>query len=274
VHRLTASDLLADPADELCHKITDLSLLPDNAPIRRLVDAPSWVSATDVVGAAEPLVHACLETLGDLDPTLTEDISSVLHLASGFVCTNGWLGSTGSLAGDLSIGLCGQLRVWAIQLQSRGGVRWDLIVRPLLPDSREAPVVLAPAAANYVTLAGLSQLLGETRHTSYVGKIERVATLLALSPSELARMLDVSREGLRRWLTGSAVAPDRWPTIDELNETVDQLAKYIKPDRLPAVVRRPADSLGGATPLDWLVARRYRDLLATYRRALSYQVPL
>jgi hypothetical protein len=114
----------------------------------------------------------------------------------------------------------------------------------------------------------------ESRQDSYVGKIQRVATLLALSSGELARLLDVSREGLRRWLGGASVASDRWQTIDELNDTVEQLGRYLKPDRLPAVIRRPAESLGGATPLDWLVARRYQDLLFTYQRALSYQVPL
>jgi hypothetical protein len=205
---------------------------------------------------------------------VSREASSVLHIALAEVCTSWWAGTSGSLSADLAVGLCSHLRIWADQLQTCGRVHWGVAIRGLSPTDRPHRPTIDPAAATYVALAGVSQLMKETREDGYVAKVERIATLLALSPSELARLLDVSREGLRRWLAGSPISTDRWQMIDALSDAVEQMTKYVNLDRLPSVVRRESEALDGSSPLNWLVAGRYRDLLNTYKRALSYQVPL
>jgi AraC-like DNA-binding protein len=142
----------------------------------------------------------------------------------------------------------------------------------LSPTKSATDVRIDPVAATYVALVSASTLMTEGRVSGYVPKIERIATLLGLSPSELARLLDVTREGLRRWLAGKPIASDRWQTIDALSDAVEQLTHYVNVDRLPSVVRRESAALDGSTPLNWLVAGRYRDLLQIFKRVFSYQV--
>lgn len=271
---LSPAALLSEPADLLLRRLLDLGLTPSGDSVEPLFNRPSWAAATECVSAFEPVVHAYLGTCARIAPSVSREASNVLHIALAEVCTSWWVGTSGSLSADLAVGLCSHLRIWADQLQTCGRVHWGVAVLGLSPTEAPRRPTIDPTAANYVALASISQLMKETREGSYVAKVERIASLLALSPSELARLLDVSREGLRRWLAGAPISTDRWEKIDALSDTVEQMIQYVKLDRLPSVVRRESEALDGSSPLNWLVAGRYRDLLNTYKRALSYQVPL
>lgn len=103
--------------------------------------------------------------------------------------------------------------------------------------------------------------LAATEHGDDVGRVLRV---WALSNAEAGRLLGVSRQAVAKWRTGTVPA-ERAPVIGDLAAVTDLLVRYVRPERIPAVVRRPAEHLAGMSMLDWVAEGRTRELLALTR---------
>lgn len=65
-----------------------------------------------------------------------------------------------------------------------------------------------------------------------------------LSASEAAAAFGVSRQAFSKWLTGGVPA-DRAAAVADLTAATELLRAHLKPERIPAVVRREARNLGG-----------------------------
>lgn len=74
--------------------------------------------------------------------------------------------------------------------------------------------------------------------------LERLMSLWGLSAAEVGRMFGVSRQALSKWRS-SGVPPARADAVAALATATDLLDRYVKRERIPAVVRRPAPELGG-----------------------------
>lgn len=74
--------------------------------------------------------------------------------------------------------------------------------------------------------------------------LQHVLTVWDLSQSEAARLSGVSRQAIIKWLDSGA-PPDQAMMIADLAAATDLLTRYLKRDRIPAVVRRPIGALGG-----------------------------
>ncbi|GEM_PF-1066062 len=95
---------------------------------------------------------------------------------------------------------------------------------------------------------------------------------LRLSYDDLGRMLGVSGESARRWSTGAVRTPeDHLAAIDEAHDSLRRLLQMFQPERLPEVVRRPADAFDGKRALDRILEGRIRAVADTYDALLSYQ---
>lgn len=81
--------------------------------------------------------------------------------------------------------------------------------------------------------------------------LARILAVWDLNQSQAARPFGVSRQALNKWLE-HGVPPDRAEAIAELAAATDLLVRYLKRDRIPAVVRRPVSVLEGKTLLDLL----------------------
>jgi len=79
--------------------------------------------------------------------------------------------------------------------------------------------------------------------------LERLLTLWGISASEAARFFGVSRQAFSRWRQ-AGVPPARMPAVAELARATNLLDRYVKRERIPAVVRRPAPSLGDRSLYD------------------------
>jgi len=90
-----------------------------------------------------------------------------------------------------------------------------------------------------------------------------------LRPAELARLLQVSREAVRRWFGGAPIAAERWEDIDRLDRILRRLTGYFKPEVLPALVRRKIPGVGYNSPLDLMQTRREEDLFDFYDAVLG-----
>ena len=90
--------------------------------------------------------------------------------------------------------------------------------------------------------------------------IDRILAVWHLSQSEMAELFHVSRQAIGKWRS-QGVPTSRIGAVTDLAAATDLLVRYLKRDRIPAVVRRPAARLGGLSLLDLVNAGRTRDLL-------------
>ncbi len=79
--------------------------------------------------------------------------------------------------------------------------------------------------------------------------LDRVASVLGVSRTELARLFGVRRQAIEQW-EARGVPGDRQEKLATLDAAVDLLTAKLKPERIPAVVRRRAAAYGGRSILE------------------------
>jgi hypothetical protein len=89
--------------------------------------------------------------------------------------------------------------------------------------------------------------------------LERLLSLWGLSGAEAARAFGVSRQAFAKWLQ-RGVPADRAPALAELSAATDMLDRRVKRERIPAVVRRPAEALGGRSLYELACAGRHAEV--------------
>jgi predicted transcriptional regulator len=98
----------------------------------------------------------------------------------------------------------------------------------------------------------------------------RTMEVWGLSQSEAAHLFGVSRQALGKWLR-QGIPTERTRAISDLAAATDLLVHYLKRDRIPAVVRRPAHALEEASLMDLLTRGDTRTLLATCRDMFRFE---
>jgi len=111
-----------------------------------------------------------------------------------------------------------------------------MLAEQLVEASRDQPAWLAAFTAHLESGTLTDQL-------------RRFLGLWGLSRSDAARVFGVSRQAISKWLRDGVPAA-RSEQIADLGAATDVLLHYVKVDRIPAVVRRKADRLGGRPLLD------------------------
>ncbi|MDZ7643622.1 MAG: hypothetical protein U5K76_04935 [Woeseiaceae bacterium] len=81
--------------------------------------------------------------------------------------------------------------------------------------------------------------------------LARILGVWGLNQSQAARAFDVSRQALSKWLA-QGIPAERTESIADLAAATDLLVRYLKRDRIPAVVRRRGGRLGERSLLDRL----------------------
>ena len=99
--------------------------------------------------------------------------------------------------------------------------------------------------------------------------LARVTRLFDLSHTELARLFGVSRQAASQWLE-TGVPAARAPKLNALARLADILERNLKADRIPGVVRRPAESYGGLTMLEMIEHDRHEELLRQVEDAFDW----
>lgn len=94
--------------------------------------------------------------------------------------------------------------------------------------------------------------------------LARVLAVWDLNQSQAAHLFGVSRQALSKWLV-LGVPADRAEAVADLAAATDLLVRYLKRDRIPAVVRRPVAALENRSLLAVLAAGETRTLLRACR---------
>jgi hypothetical protein len=112
-----------------------------------------------------------------------------------------------------------------------------------LPPEVAADRLLGSADAEWAR-----RFAAEVDRRQAVGRLPALLARWRLSNAEAARLFGVSRQAFSKWLALGPPA-DREPAVADLDAAADLLERYLRPDRIPAVVRRPSAALGGRSLL-------------------------
>lgn len=88
--------------------------------------------------------------------------------------------------------------------------------------------------------------------------LERLVSLWDLSNAAAARLFRVSRQAFSKWLVAGPPA-DRSDDVAAVDDITTLLDRYVKRERIPAVVRRPAEVFGERTLIEMLEAGDYEE---------------
>lgn len=116
----------------------------------------------------------------------------------------------------------------------------------------------------------LSEFTRSLRRQSARDELGRVLDAWGLSQSAAANLFGVSRQAVTKWLS-RGVPEERLEAVADLSAATDLLVRYLKPSRIPAVVRRAAPRLdGGKSLIDLVAAGRTHDVLVACREMFSF----
>lgn len=100
-------------------------------------------------------------------------------------------------------------------------------------------------------------------------ELERVLRVWGLSQAQAGRLFGVSRQAVGKWLH-QGVPAERVRTVGDLAAATDLLLRYLKRDRIPAVVRRDASALGDRNLLDLVANEGSGAALQACRRMFDF----
>jgi len=105
----------------------------------------------------------------------------------------------------------------------------------------------------------LRRIVDRLDHQLNAGPLQRTVRLWDISATQLGEMFGISRQAASKWLAEGAPAGRR-DQVAVLGQATDLLDQWVKRERIPAVVRRPVEALGGRTRLDVALAGEFEAL--------------
>ena len=143
-------------------------------------------------------------------------------------------------------------------------VEIDDVLLPILPPDPEDhhdPEKMAEYLANRRENPWLDRFSESLDRRRKVESLSRIMSVWGLSQDDVARSFGVTLYVVDKWLRIS-VPSEHAEAVAELAAATDLLIHYLKRDRIPAVVRRPVQSLDGASLTSLLEQGDTRALLA------------
>jgi hypothetical protein len=134
---------------------------------------------------------------------------------------------------------------------------------------RQDPLAVARELAPDPDDPWARELLRALEDRVRLAPLERLLSTWDLSAAGAARVFGVTRQAVAKW-RGSGVPEDRLVALGDLAAATDVLERYVRRDRIPAVVRRSSDLLGGRSLLELAEQGRHAEV----RRAVSEMLDL
>lgn len=98
---------------------------------------------------------------------------------------------------------------------------------------------------------------------------ERVFEVWGINHSEAGRLFGVSRQAVSRWIN-QGVPATHVVTFGDLAAATDILSHYVRADRIPTVVRRPAPALNEHSLVDLIAQGRSADIVDACRAMFQF----
>lgn len=123
-------------------------------------------------------------------------------------------------------------------------------------DTSAAPEEVAHELASSADLRWLRELVDALDREVRTEPLERLTKLWGLSNAAAARLFGVSRQAFSKWLVNGPPA-DRAEDVSRVAAITDLLDRYVKRERIPAVVRRSAPVLEDRSIIEMIEAGEY-----------------
>ena len=94
--------------------------------------------------------------------------------------------------------------------------------------------------------------------------LRRLISLWDLTNAGAARIFGVSRQAFSKWLASGPPA-DRVDDVASVDDITTLLDRYVKRERIPAVVRRPSAKFGDRSIVDRLEVGEYEETVERVR---------
>ena len=112
--------------------------------------------------------------------------------------------------------------------------------------------------------------VGSRAASQRASELTRAIEVWCLSQTKAAASFRVSRQALGKWLRRDVPA-DHAVAVADMRAATDLLERYLKRDRIPAVVRRPIPKLDGVSLLDLLGQGDTNRLLSACRDMFDFE---
>lgn len=106
---------------------------------------------------------------------------------------------------------------------------------------------------------------------SSTGMLSRLMQLFDLNLTGLGELFGVSRQAVSEWLD-RGVPADRRAKLQTILNVGLLLERKLRPGRLPAVCRKPAEAYGNVSMLEMIADDRHQELLEDVRRSFDWTV--
>jgi hypothetical protein len=140
--------------------------------------------------------------------------------------------------------------------------------RPVAALRRLDPTTVAAEISTSVDDPWTQEFLRALEARVRTAPLERFLATWDLSAAAAGRVFGVTRQAVSKW-RGSGVPDDRAVALADLVAATDVLERYVRRERIPAVVRRPAEVLDGKSLLDLAEEGRYAEVRAGVARMLD-----
>jgi hypothetical protein len=99
--------------------------------------------------------------------------------------------------------------------------------------------------------------------------LEQLMAAWQLSVTDVGRLFGVARQAVQQWML-DGVPPARQPKLAVVLRIADLLEANLRPDRIPAAVRTPAEAYGGRSILAAIAAGDHGEVLGSVERAFDW----
>lgn len=131
-------------------------------------------------------------------------------------------------------------------------------------DVSVAPEELANELIDSADADWLRELVDALDRRVRAEPLRRLTTLWDLSNAAAARIFGVSRQAFSKWLATGPPA-DRVDDVTSVEDITALLDRYVKRERIPAVVRRPSPRLGDISIIERLESGEYEETAEAVR---------
>ena len=126
--------------------------------------------------------------------------------------------------------------------------------------ARRFAAVIARSDDTHASQVWVGRFVGELDRMAERDEFDRVLDTWGISNAEAGRLFGVTRQAIGKW-RANGLPDERRAVVGDLAAVTDLLVHYLKRERVPAVVRRPADRLGGCSMVDLVGEGRSSELL-------------
>jgi hypothetical protein len=137
-------------------------------------------------------------------------------------------------------------------------------VQPVSLAAARSPAAVAALLTASHDRVWLREVISQLDVTLQRSALERLIVLWGITSAEAAGFFGVSRQAFAKWLRGGPPA-DRAPAVAALEDATELLARHLKRERIPAVVRRHSALTGERSLLQMASAGEHEQILGAVR---------